>query len=165
MSVITVSGNLTADPVLRFTASGAAVANFTIAHTPRKFNTQTQQYEDGEPTFLRCNVWREAAENAASSLSKGQRVLVTGRLEQRNYETAAGEKRQSFEVEVDDFGPSLRFASAVVTRNERRGGGNQSQQQAPRQQPQQQSQPQQQGGGDPWASASTDSSFADEPPF
>lgn len=119
---ITIVGNLVADPDLRFTPSGAAVANFRVASTPRTFNRTTNQWEDGEALFLICNVWREAAENAAESLTKGMRVIVTGRLRQRSYETREGEKRTIFEVEVDDVGPSLKYAKAEVTRNAR--GGN-----------------------------------------
>ncbi|BAU97325.1 single-stranded DNA-binding protein [Corynebacterium suranareeae] len=123
---ITVVGNMVADPELRFTPSGAAVANFRIASTPRTFNRQTNQWEDGEALFLTCNVWRQAAENVAESLSKGMRVIVTGRLKQRSYETREGEKRTIFEVEVDEVGPSLTFAKAEVQRTPRGGnsGGN-----------------------------------------
>ncbi|AGG67924.1 single-stranded DNA-binding protein [Corynebacterium callunae] len=119
---ITVVGNIVADPELRFTPSGAAVANFRIASTPRTFNRQTNQWEDGEALFLTVNVWRQAAENVAESLSKGMRVIVTGRLKQRSYETREGEKRSVFEVEADEVGPSLSFAKAEVTRTPRSGG-------------------------------------------
>ncbi|WP_156232256.1 single-stranded DNA-binding protein [Corynebacterium occultum] len=119
---ITVVGNIVADPELRFTPSGAAVANFRIASTPRQFNRQTNQWEDQEALFLTCNVWRQAAENVAESLSKGMRVIVTGRLRQRSYETREGEKRTVMEVEVDEVGPSLTFATAQVTRTPRGGG-------------------------------------------
>ena len=119
---ITVVGNLVADPELRFTPAGAAVANFRIASTPRRFNRQTSQWEDGEAMYLTCNVWRQAAENVAESLSKGMRVIVQGRLRQRSYESREGERRSIFEVEVDEVGPSLSFATAQVTR-ESRGGG------------------------------------------
>lgn len=119
---ITVVGNLVADPELRFTPSGAAVANFRIASTPRTFNRTTNQWEDGEGLFLTCNVWREAAENVAESLTKGMRVIVQGRLRQRSYETREGEKRTIFEVEVDEVGPSLKYAKAEVTRIPRSGG-------------------------------------------
>lgn len=122
-TTITVVGNLVADPELRFTPSGAAVANFRIASTPRRRDPQTNQWVDGEALFLSCNVWREAAENVAESLSKGMRVIVQGRLRQRSYETREGEKRTVFEVEVDEVGPSLTFAKAEVTRTPR-GGGN-----------------------------------------
>lgn len=119
---ITVVGNLVADPELRFTPSGAAVANFRIASTPRMYNRDTQQWEDGEALFLTCNVWRQAAENVAESLSKGMRVIVNGRLRQRSYQTREGENRTVFEVEVDEVGPSLRYATASVNRNPREGG-------------------------------------------
>lgn len=120
---ITVVGNVVADPELRFTPSGAAVANFRIASTPRVYNRDTGQYEDGEALFLTCNVWRQAAENVAESLSKGMRVIVNGRLKQRSYQTKEGEQRTVFEIEVDEVGPSLKFASAQVNRNPREGGG------------------------------------------
>ena len=119
---ITVVGNLVADPELRFTPAGAAVANFRIASTPRRFNRQTSQWEDGEAMYLTCNVWRQAAENVAESLSKGMRVIVQGRLRQRSYESREGERRSIFEVEVDEVGPSLSFATAQVTRVSRGGG-------------------------------------------
>ncbi len=118
---ITVVGNLVADPELRFTPAGAAVANFRIASTPRRFNRQTSQWEDGEAMYLTCNVWRQAAENVAESLSKGMRVIVQGRLRQRSYESREGERRSIFEVEVDEVGPSLSFATAQVTRASRGG--------------------------------------------
>lgn len=120
---ITVIGNIVADPELRFTPSGAAVANFRIASTPRRFNSQTSQWEDGEALFLTCNVWRQAAENVAESLQKGMRVIVNGRLRQRSYETREGEQRTVYEVEADEVGPSLKFATARVTRASRDGGG------------------------------------------
>ena len=119
---ITVVGNLVADPELRFTPAGAAVANFRIASTPRRFNRQTSQWEDGEAMYLTCHVWRQAAENVAESLSKGMRVIVQGRLRQRSYESREGERRSIFEVEVDEVGPSLSFATAQVTRASRSGG-------------------------------------------
>ena len=119
---ITVVGNLVADPELRFTPAGAAVANFRIASTPRRFNRQTSQWEDGEAMYLTCKVWRQAAENVAESLSKGMRVIVQGRLRQRSYESREGERRSIFEVEVDEVGPSLSFATAQVTRASRGGG-------------------------------------------
>lgn len=118
---ITVVGNLVADPELRFTPAGAAVANFRIASTPRRFNRQTNQWEDGEAMYLTCNVWRQAAENVAESLTKGMRVIVQGRLRQRSYESREGERRSIFEVEVDEVGPSLSFATAQVTRASRGG--------------------------------------------
>ena len=120
---ITLVGNIVADPELRFTPSGAAVANFRVASTPRRFNSQTNQWEDGEGLFLTCNVWRQAAENVAESLQKGMRVIVNGRLRQRSYETREGEKRTVYEVEVDEVGPSLKYATAKVTRTNRDGGG------------------------------------------
>ena len=170
-TTITVVGNLTADPELRFTPSGAAVANFTVASTPRIFDRQSSEWKDGEALFLRCNIWREAAENVAESLTRGSRVIVTGRLKQRSFETREGEKRTVFEVEVDEIGPSLKYATAKVNKASRSGGG---------------------GGGfgggggggggggsrpaagggapaeDPWGSAPASGSFGgsdDEPPF
>lgn len=120
---ITVIGNLTADPELRFTPSGAAVANFTVASTPRQFDRQSNEWRDGEAMFLNCSVWRQAAENAAESLTKGMRVIVNGRLKARSYETREGEKRTVFEIDVDEVGPSLRYASAKVTKTSRGGFG------------------------------------------
>jgi single-strand DNA-binding protein len=167
-TVITVIGNLTADPELRFTPSGAAVANFTVASTPRMFDRQTNEWKDGEALFLRCNIWREAAENVAESLVRGSRVIVSGRLKQRSFETREGEKRTVVELEVDEIGPSLKYATAKVNKANRSGGG---------------------GGGfgggggggggassrpseppkdDPWGSAPASGSFGgadDEPPF
>ena len=122
-TVITVVGNLTGDPELRFTPSGAAVANFTVASTPRSFDKQSNEWKDSDTLFMRCSVWREAAENVAESLTKGMRVLVQGRLVQRSYETREGEKRTVVELQVDEVGPSLRYASAKVTRAQRSGGG------------------------------------------
>ncbi|OOK71360.1 single-stranded DNA-binding domain protein [Mycobacterium kansasii] len=122
-TTITVVGNLTADPELRFTPSGAAVANFTVASTPRIYDRQTGEWKDGEALFLRCNIWREAAENVAESLTRGARVIVTGRLKQRSFETREGEKRTVVEVEVDEIGPSLRYATAKVNKASRSGGG------------------------------------------
>ncbi|MGV9709583.1 single-stranded DNA-binding protein [Gordonia sp. NPDC003424] len=168
-TVITVIGNLTADPELRFTPSGAAVASFTVASTPRTFDRQSNEWKDGEALFLRCSIWREAAENVTESLTKGTRVIVSGRLKQRSYETKEGERRTVVELDVDEVGPSLRFATAKVNRasrgggggggfsggggssNSSRGGGNQ------------------QANDDPWGSAPASSgSFGggdDEPPF
>ncbi|MCZ2401693.1 single-stranded DNA-binding protein [Paenarthrobacter sp. Z7-10] len=123
-TTITVIGNLTSDPELRFTPSGSAVANFTIASTPRTFDRQSNEWKDGETLFLRASVWREAAENVAESLTKGTRVVVNGRLKSRSYETKEGEKRTVMELEVDEIGPSLRYASAKVNRTQRSGGGN-----------------------------------------
>ena len=172
-TTITVVGNLTADPELRFTPSGAAVANFTVASTPRIYDRQSSEWKDGEALFLRCNIWREAAENVAESLTRGARVIVTGRLKQRSFETREGEKRTVFEVEVDEIGPSLRYATAKVNKASRGGGGGGGggfgggggggSRPAPAQQPS--------GGGsgdDPWGSAPASGSFAggdDEPPF
>jgi single-strand DNA-binding protein len=148
-TIMTVVGNLTADPELRFTPSGAAVANFTVASTPRKFNAQTNQWEDMDALFMRCNIWRQAAENVAESLTRGSRVVVTGRLRQRSYDTKEGEKRTVVELEVDEIGPSLKYATAKVNKvsrgsggggfgggNAGTGGGNQAS-----------------GGDDPWGSA------------
>lgn len=149
-TVITVIGNLTADPELRFTPSGAAVANFTVASTPRTFNRQTNEFEDGETLFLRCSVWREAAENVAESLQKGMRVIVQGRLKSRSYDTKEGERRTVTELDVDEVGPSLRYASAKVNRNARDGqqaqGGRQQARPQQGQQGRRQAPP-----ADPWA--------------
>lgn len=120
---ITLVGNLTADPELRFTPSGAAVANFTVASTPRTFDRQSNEWRDGDAMFLNCAVWRQAAENVAESLQKGMRVIVQGRLKSRSYETREGEKRTVFEVDVDEIGPALRYATAKVTRTTSSGGG------------------------------------------
>jgi single-strand DNA-binding protein len=120
---ITVIGNLTDDPELRFTPSGAAVANFRIASTPRILDRQTNEWKDGEPLFLACNIWRQAAENVAESLQRGSRVIVTGRLRQRSYETREGEKRTVMELEVDEIGPSLKYATAKVQKMSRTSGG------------------------------------------
>ena len=115
-TIITVVGNLTADPELRYTQNGLPVANFTIASTPRNFDRQANEWKDGEALFLRASVWREFAEHVAGSLTKGSRVIATGRLKQRSYETREGEKRTAIELEVDEIGPSLRYATAQVTR-------------------------------------------------
>lgn len=124
---ITVVGNLTADPELRFTNSGSAVASFTVASTPRQFNRQSNQWEDGTALFLRCSAWGTLAENCGESLRKGMRVIVSGRLVQNNWETREGERRSSVEIRVDEIGPSLRYATANVQRNESGGsyGGGQ----------------------------------------
>ena len=122
-TVITVVGNLVDDPELRFTPSGAAVANFRIASTPRTFDRQSNEWKDGDALFLTCSVWRQAAENVAESLQKGMRVVVQGRLKSRQYETREGEKRTVFEIDVDEVGPSLKYATAKVTRTTRSGGG------------------------------------------
>jgi single-strand DNA-binding protein len=176
-TVITIAGNLVDDPELRYTPTGQAVAKFRIASTPRFMDRQTNEWKDGESLFLSCNVWRQAAENVAESLQRGMRVIVQGRLKQRSYETKEGEKRTVYEVEVDEVGPSLRNASAKVTKSQRSsggygggggaGGGN--------------SGPAAQGGygggsaggrpaEDPWASdarggSAGDGGFSDEPPF
>ncbi len=120
---ITVVGNLTADPELRFTPSGAAVANFTVASTPRNFDRQTNEWKDGEALFINCSVWRQAAENAAESLVRGMRVIVQGNLKARSYETREGEKRTVFEIDVQEVGPSLKYATAKVQKTTRSGGG------------------------------------------
>lgn len=140
-TIITVIGNLTDDPELRFTPSGAAVSNFTVASTPRTFDRQSGEWRDGDPLFLRCSVWRQMAEHVAESLERGMRVVVQGRLKQRSFETREGEKRTVVELDVDEVGPSLRFATAKVTRTQRSGGGfSGGGQGAPA------------GGNDPWAS-------------
>ena len=160
-TTITMIGNLVDDPELRFTPSGAAVAKFRVASTPRYLDKATNEWKDGESLFLQCQIWRQAAENVAESLTKGMRVILSGLLKQRSYETKEGEKRTVFEVEVDEVGPSLRNATAKVTRTQRAGGS---------------------GGAaapaadsfndDPWAAASTSpagggwgTSTTDEPPF
>ena len=143
-TVITVVGNLTDDPELRFTPSGAAVANFTVASTPRTLNKQTNEWEDGEAMFLRCSVWRQAAENVAESLQKGARVIVQGRMRARTWETREGEKRTSFEIDVDEIGPSLRWATAKVAKAGRSSGGGGYGAGGGQQQP---------AGGDPWATS------------
>jgi single-strand DNA-binding protein len=121
-TTITMIGNLVDDPELRFTPSGAAVAKFRVASTPRYLDKQTNEWKDGESLFLQCQIWRQAAENVAESLTKGMRVILSGRLKQRSYETKEGEKRTVFEVEVDEVGPSLRNATAKVTKAQRAGG-------------------------------------------
>jgi single-strand DNA-binding protein len=128
---ITISGNLVDDPELRFTPSGVGVANFRVASTPRFFDKPSGEYKDGDSLFLTCNVWRQAAENVAESLQRGMRVIVTGRLKQRSYETREGEKRTVYEVEVDDVGPSMRNASAKITKSNRSGGEQPGPQAAP----------------------------------
>ena len=170
-TTITVVGNLTADPELRFTPAGAAVANFTVASTPRTYDRQSGEWKDGEALFLRCNIWREAAENVAESLTRGSRVIVTGRLKQRSFETREGEKRTVFEVEVDEIGPSLRYATAKVNKASRSGGGGGGFGSGSRQAPAPASAPAEASGGsgeDPWGSAPASGSFGggdDEPPF
>lgn len=170
-TTLTVIGNLTDDPELRFTPSGAAVANFTVASTPRTFNKQTNAWDDGETLFLRCSIWRQAAENVAESLTRGTRVIVSGRLKARSYETREGEKRTVMELEVDEIGPSLTWATAKVTRASRSGGGagggfggGGGQQAAPANDPwatPAQSAPAA-AANDPWA---TPGASSDEPPF
>ena len=158
---ITIVGNLVADPELRFTPAGQPVATFRVASTPRIRDAASGEWKDGDSLFLTCNVWRQAAENAAESLQRGMRVIVYGRLRQRNYETKEGEKRTVYEVEVDDVGPSLRNASAKVTRANRSSGGFSGGQNGGNQGGQGSS-----GGGraeDPWASDS--GGYSDEPPF
>ncbi|MDP2775525.1 MAG: single-stranded DNA-binding protein [Nocardioides sp.] len=144
-TVITVVGNLVDDPELRFTPSGAAVANFRIASTSRTFDKQTNEWKDGDALFLSCAVWRQAAENVAESLQKGMRVVVQGRLKSRQYETREGEKRTVFEIDVEEVGPSLKYATAKVTRATRSGGGGGGYGGG------QPSGGQSSGGGDPWA--------------
>jgi single-strand DNA-binding protein len=156
-TVITIVGNLTADPELRFTPNGSAVANFTVASTPRILDKATNEWKDGDALFMRCSVWRQAAENVAESLQRGQRVIATGRLRQRSYETKEGEKRTVIELEVDEIGPSLRYAIAKPNKTTRggagggfNGGGGGSDF----------------GGGDPWATpAPAGAGLSDEPPF
>src|ERR1039457_7107439 len=120
---ITIVGNICDEPTLRYTPPGQAVANFRVASTPRYMDKATNEFKDGDSLFLTCNVWRQPAENVAESLQRGMRVIVTGRLKQRSYETREGEKRTVYEVEVDDVGPSLKNASAKVTKSNRSGGG------------------------------------------
>jgi single-strand DNA-binding protein len=154
-TTLTVVGNLTADPELRFTQSGAAVASFTGASTPRSFDKNSGEWKDGEALFLRCNVWRQVAENVAESLKRGNRVLVTGRLRQRSYEVD-GQKRTTMELEVDEIGPSLRYAQVSVRKVDREGGTQQTRPQNRQQPP----------ADDPWGSAPPyTGSQADEPPF
>ena len=123
---ITIIGNIVAEPELRFTPAGAAVCNFRVASTPRTYNKTTNQWEDGEAMFLTCNAWRQLGENTAESLAKGMRVIVTGKLKQRSFQTREGENRSVFEIDVEEVGPSLRYATAQVNRNPREGGGGQS---------------------------------------
>lgn len=149
-TVITIVGNLVEDPELRFTPSGAAVAAFRIASTPSRFNKDTSKWEDGESLFLRCSVWRQAAENVAESLQRGMRVIVQGRLKQREWETKEGEKRTSYEIDVDEVGPSLKFATAKVAKTQRGSGGGFAGAAAA-------------ADNDPWASASATSPAAAAP--
>ncbi|PRH81156.1 single-stranded DNA-binding protein [Streptomyces solincola] len=190
-TVITVVGNLVDDPELRFTPSGAAVAKFRVASTPRTFDRQTNEWKDGESLFLTCSVWRQAAENVAESLQRGMRVIVQGRLKQRSYEDREGVKRTVYELDVDEVGPSLKSATAKVTKTTGRGGqggyGGGGQQQgggnwgggapgggqqgggAPSDDPWATSAPsgggQQQGGGGNWGGSSSGGGYSDEPPF
>ncbi len=157
-TIITLVGNLTADPELRFTPSGAPVANFTVASTPRTFDRTTNEWKDGDAMFLNCAVWRQAAENVAESLTKGMRVIVQGRLRSRSYETREGEKRTVFEVDVEEIGPALKYATAKVTRSTGGGGGSYSG--GGSSWGQSSGGSQQSGGADPWASAQSE-----EPPF
>src|SRR6201996_3484366 len=157
-TTITVVGNLTADPELRFTQAGAAVASFTVASPPRTFDRASGEWKDGEALFLRCSIWRQAAENVAESLTRGMRVVAPGRLKQRSFETREGEKRTVIELDVDEVGPSLRYASAKVNRTARGsstggGFGGSGGRGAP--------------ADDPWGSAppAGDGGFSDEPPF
>ena len=176
-TIITLVGNLTADPELRFTPSGAPVANFTVASTPRTFDRNSGEWKDGDAMFINCAVWRQAAENVAETLTKGMRVVVQGRLKSRSYETREGERRTVFEIEVEEVGPSLRYASAKVQRNASGSGGGGGYTQGNNSggdwgSPQGQQAPQGQGGAqagghvrpaatnDPWAGAQSD-----EPPF
>ena len=158
-TVITVVGNLTADPELRFTPSGAAVASFTIASTPRQFDRNTNEWKDGEALFLRCSIWRQAAENVAESLQRGMRVVAQGRLKQRSFETREGEKRTVIELDVDEVGPSLRYATAKVNRTQRgssSGGFGSSGSSGS------------DAADDPWGTpppSSGGGGFSDEPPF
>lgn len=156
--IVTIVGNLTGDPELRFTPSGAAVCNFRVASTPRVLDKATNEWKDGEPFYISCNVWRQYAENVAETLTRGARVIVTGRLKQRSYETREGEKRTVIEMEVDEVGPSLRYATAKVNKVSRGGGGFGGDSGFS-------------GGGsaapadDPWASGSAGGAGFDEPPF
>jgi len=161
---ITIAGNLVDDPELRFTPAGQPVARFRVASTPRFRDNTTGEWKDGDSLFLTCNVWRQAAENVAESLTRGMRVIVSGRLRQRSYETKEGEKRTVYEVEVDDVGPSLRNASAKVNRASRNGAGGGGQGGPGRPQGGQGGQGGQGADADPWASDSP-GSFPDEPPF
>lgn len=152
-TTLTIVGNLVADPELRFTPSGAGVANFTVASTPRIYDKASGEWKDGEALFLRCSLWREPAENVAESLTRGQRVIATGRLKQRSYETREGEKRQTMELEVEEIGPSLRYATAKVNKTQKSGSYSNSN-----------TTTQSSGGStDPWGNGSAGA--ADEPPF
>lgn len=174
-TIVTIVGNLTADPELRYTASGAPVANFTVASTPRTFDRNSGQWKDGETLFMRCSVWRDVAENIADSLTKGTRVIVQGRLQQRSYETRDGQQRTTVELAVDEVGPSLRYARAQLTRNPSNFGGGGGYNQGGRSNDANFS-GQSYGGGagynaaqggapdDPWATGGS-TNFDNEPPF
>ncbi|AZI65511.1 MULTISPECIES: single-stranded DNA-binding protein [Rhodococcus] len=171
-TVITVIGNLTAAPELRFTPAGAAVASFTVASTPRAFDRNSNEWKDGDALFMRCNLWREAAENATESLTRGSRVIVSGRLKQRSYETREGEKRTVVELEVDEIGPSLKYATAKVVKANR--GGNSGQTNNGGTTSQSTSRPPNAGNDpwgsgapneDPWGAGAATSPASDEPPF
>jgi single-strand DNA-binding protein len=167
---ITIAGNLVDDPELRFTPAGQPVARFRVASTPRFRDNTTGEWKDGDSLFLTCNVWRQAAENVAESLTRGMRVIVSGRLRQRSYETKEGEKRTVYEIEVDDVGPSLRNASAKVNRIARSGGGDGGyggQRSSGGRSSGGQRDQGGYGGGepDPWASDSASGGYSDEPPF
>lgn len=155
---ITICGNLTADPELRFAPNGNAVANFTVASTPRFFDKQANEWRDGDTLFLRCNVWRQQAENVAESLQRGMRVVVQGRLKQRSYETKEGEKRTVYEVEADDVAVSLKNATAKVAKTQRQQAGGQPQGGFGQQQGQGQQ-------DDPWATGGGGGGFSEDPPF
>ena len=158
-TIITVVGNLTADPELRYTQNGLPVANFTIASTPRSFDRQANEWKDGEPLFLRASVWREFAEHVAGSLVKGSRVIATGRLKQRTYQDREGNNRTAIELEVDEIGPSLRYATAVVTRAASSGGRQQQSEQA------EQWSTAQPGDSNAWAPGAGEGSYGDDTPF
>lgn len=160
-TTITIVGNLVEDPSLRFTPSGQGVANFRVASTPRYLDKQTNEWKDGDSLFLTINCWRQLAENVAESLQRGMRVIVTGRLKQRSYETREGEKRTVYEVEADEVGPSLRNATAKVVKTQRQNAG--QRQQGQQQRGQQQAQP-----ADPWdqtTAGATAGGYSDSPPF
>ncbi|PSK95808.1 single-strand binding protein [Haloactinopolyspora alba] len=166
-TVLTIVGNLTDDPELRFTPSGAAVANFTIASTPRTFDKQSNTWKDGDALFMRCSVWRQVAENVAESLSKGMRVIAQGRLRQRSFETREGEKRTVVEMELDEIGPALRYATAKVAKTQRNGGSGGyggGAQQAPAADPWSSQPAPRQQGADPWGTG-PGSTPPEEPPF
>lgn len=163
-TTLTLVGNLTAAPELRFTQSGAAVVSFTVASTPRSYDKNTDRWVDGEALFMRCTAWRQLAENVTESLDRGDRVMVTGRLVQRSFETKEGEKRTVMELQVEEVGPSLKWATAKVSRVGREGG----QQERPQQQVRRDGPGRQAPAHDPWGSApapSNSGGYLDEPPF